>query len=153
MTRIDSFFHKPTERTQEEAKRIFLCNLDTELRLLILGFRFNQTYDKVKLRCELLKRQIRMVENNLCQRAVWNRQSIFSFYENNTFYENMDEYRNIIRIDDIEHFRNKTLKSYEECTEFFIDYNKKYVSKTLRINYPELTEFWQKYPNGLIKFM
>jgi len=93
----------------------------------------------------IIKRQIRMVENGYCQRAVWNHQPELSEYINNIFYIN-SEYHDVFRIGD---YPEDVLYSYEECLEYIKQYELKH---NIIVDVYRLKEFWDKYPDGIITF-
>jgi hypothetical protein len=157
---IDAYFYTLSSKTQEEAKQICLGELDTELILLQTGFKFNQTDEQVETRIAVILRQIRMVEANLCQRAVWNKQPIKNIllndYENPSqinVYENQDGYRNFIRIkcDDINLL--PIINSYQDLINFVNLSNLE--TNFYQIDYVDLNKYYKiftKFPQSFIKF-
>lgn len=111
-----------------------------------MAYKWSQ--EEIEFTLAVFKKQYRMVENNYCQKAIWNHQpENVSEYINNVYYVN-SEYHDVFRVTG---YPNDTLYSYQECLEFIDNYNKKH-----NINIPvfkeRLKEFWDKYPDGIIKF-
>lgn len=90
---------------------------------------------------------IRMVENDLCQRAVWNWQKdpYLTLFYNKTFYANIKDYNNCFRH---EKPTNMKLHSLQETIDF-ISKNKCLVDDNTE---NKIIEFWSKHPNGIIDF-
>lgn len=153
-----TLFYRRIERTQEEAKQSCLQGLreSEELNISILkdrnynGFDWSFYSDEILIYYGLvIKRQIRMVENNFCKRAVWNHQNddkSTKYIDGKGLYIRDTEFYDTFRKNG---FTNIKLFSLEETLEY--------------INNPEnnctifdhtmtnLKEFWSKYPDGFIK--
>ena len=148
---------KRVERTQEEAKQLFLKQkqkdindweeiVNNPLDECRVAYKWSQ--EEIEFTLAVFKRQYRMVENNYCQKAIWNHQpDNVSEYINNVFYVN-SEYHDVFRVMG---YPDDTLYSYEECLEFIDNYNKKH-NTNISVFKERLKEFWDKYPNGIIKF-
>lgn len=150
--RIDAYFYTLSDRNQEEAKQICLGNLDTELILLKGGFKFNQSDAEVKQRIHIILRQIRMVEANLCQRAVWNKQSTKTILIGGTnyVYMNQDYLRNYIRIESDDVTKLRRIVSYVDLVHFTNTDTDLY--KVLYCDFEKLYESFEKFPQSFIEF-
>jgi hypothetical protein len=142
--------YKRIERTQEEAKQSCLKKLNYYLDLWNKSDNaeiiktYGYTDENINHFKNVLKRQIRMVENNLCQKAVWNHQ-----FEDLTIF---NEKGFFIYTDEVVLFRTwyneKILYSYEETLDFI----KNNECSCFEGWEQSIIDFWTKYPDGLIRF-
>jgi hypothetical protein len=148
--RNDAYFYTLSDRTQDEAKTTCLTQLDTELTLLQNGFKFNQTDEKVETRIAVILRQIRMVESNLCKRAVWNKQPTKNILRNNCRYMNQDYLRNYIRIESKDVTKLPKIESYDDLIHFTnIDTD---LYKIVYCDFKELYTAFEEFPQSFIQF-
>ena len=153
-----TWFYRKIERTQEEAKQSCLRGLrkSEKLNLNILanrnynGLDWSDWTESELIKCDsYLKRQIRMVENNFCQRAVWNHQND----ENLTEYIDGKGFYMETGFHDI--FRKY---GYPEDKLFSLQETLNYINNpengctVYEHTIERLKEFWNKYPDGMIDF-
>lgn len=180
-----TWFYRKIERTQEEAKQSCLQGLKKSINLgwkmyknptSYYGIDWGVTKKEQFKYFIFLNRQIRMISNNLCQRAVWNPQNNSDLTEyadskglfigDTNFHDwfrignypddklfSLEETLEYIELkgDEIT-FGNFTLKSPKEQ-----DYQKR---EWVEVNREEskqkcikkLKGFWNKYPDGMILF-
>lgn len=143
-------FYKKIERTQEEAKKSCITGLDHYLNYIndivkkddLAKERFQQ-YAKV------IKRQIRVVEKGLCQRAVWNHQydkHLTKYVDKKGLYK-VTDYYDVFRRNSCP---DDKLFSLEEALNYIDDPNNK--CDIFPNTIEKLKEFWEKYPDGMIRF-
>ena len=115
---------------------------------------------------QVLERLIRIVDKNLCKEAVMKRYRIdvpstrytLTFYHNGTFYVDFDENYNSINHDvfRVSNYPDTVLHSYEEYLEFVNNpLNGAYLQckeDTWNKANKKMKEFWDKYPDGIVKF-
>lgn len=155
-----TWFYRKIERTQEEARESCLKKLryEEELNLNILqdrdykGINWNNWSDDMLLKRDaIIKRHIKMVENNANLKAIWYHQYesltiLTDYVEGKGLYfetEYHDTFRRYNYSDDklfsleetIAYIRNPT----NEC-----EFNDN--------TFTRLKEFWNKYPDGMIQF-
>lgn len=130
---IHTWFYRHVPRTQEEAKQSCLKKFKDWL-----------TYAKDK---SLVERMIRMVEKDLCQKAVWNWQDedITRFIDGKYYVSDM-EYHDVFRV--AWKHQDVVLFSLEETLAFI----KKEGLEMSEFGERKLKEFWDKYPDGRIDF-
>jgi hypothetical protein len=154
-----TWFYRKIERTQEQAKQNCLKGLlkSEKLNLSILNDRnYNNidwsewTDDMLLEHDAVLKRQIRMVENNFCQRAVWNHQNdknLTEYIEGKGLYIEDTGFHDVFR--KYGYPENK-LFSLEETLDYI---NNTENNCTVYENTIErLKDFWSNYPDGFIEF-
>jgi len=153
-----TWFYRKIERTQEEAKQSCLRGLrkSEKLNLNILANRnyngldwSDWTESELIKHDSYLKRQIKMVKNNFCQRAVWNHQNdgnLTEYIDGKGFYMEIgfhDTFRKYGYPED-------RLFSLQETLDYI---NNPENDCTIYENTIErLKEFWNKYPDGMIEF-
>lgn len=150
--------YKKVERTQEEAKQscLRLLRKSEKLNLNILANRnyngldwSNWTEDELIKHDSHLKRKMRMVENNFCQRAVWNHQddeNLTKYVDGKGFYIEVG-FHDIFRKYG---YPSDKLFSLQETLDYI---NNPENDCTIYENTIEkLEEFWGKYPDGMIEF-
>lgn len=152
---IHTWFFTKVERTQEEVialwideqiKYINLCenlcnNANHRLRIF-----YNWSQEFCEHHLEVLKRQLRRVQNGGCKKAIWNKQPgnlTKQIVGKGLFVET--DYHDIFRIHS---YSNKQLFSYEETIDFIID-NQCFLDEN---TFENLIKFWIEYPNGMIEF-
>lgn len=150
-----TWFYRKIERTQEEAKLSCLEALNKSRNLNweiyknrnYKGFDWSHYKDDYLLkRNDILCRKIRMVENNLCQRAVWNHQNdeeLTVYIEGRGLYIEDTGYHDLFRI-----------HSYPEDILFSLEDSLDFIKKNDIKDYSseQLFKFWNDYPNAIIKF-
>ena len=152
-------FYRKLERTQEEAKQSCLVGLrDSEqLNLSILKDRnygdidWSDYSDENLIHSDaVLKRQIRMVENDLCQRAVWNHQNDerpTKYIDGKGLYISDTEFYDVFRV-----------TNFPKIKLFSLDETLSYINNiendcaTFENTIIRLITFWHKYPDGFIRF-
>ena len=154
-----TWFYRKIERTQEEAKENCLNGLKEakELNLNILKDRFYNgidwsewSEDTLRWDDAVLERKIRMVENNLCQKAVWNYQSdedLTEFVEDKGLYIEDTGFHDVFRKYG---YPDDKLFSLDETLEYLNNPKNECVFDENSII--RLKEFWKKFPNGMIEF-
>lgn len=168
-----TWFHRKIERTQEEAKENCLQGLRKSLESWTEAT-YNVIYDEndvfvmphpsntirfnypewTQEYCEhvlaVIKRQIRMVENNLCQRAVWNHQDdkrMTEYIDGKGLYIEDTGYHDVFR----KHgYPNIKLFSLEETLEYINNPENKCIIYDWTMD--DLKEFWSKYTDAFIDF-
>ena len=150
--------YKKVERTQEEAKQSCLLKLKNseKLNLNILKDRNYNGIDWSEWSEEnliwhnkIIKRQIKMVENNFCKRAVWNHQNdkeLTEYVDGKGFYIEIgfhDMFRKYGYPDD-------RLFSLQETLNYIN--NPKNNCTVYDDTIERLNKFWAKYPDGFIEF-
>jgi len=187
-----TYFYKKSNRTQQQANDILI----NELQKSIIDFTeylnnpadkdidflnsLNWTPDVLDNLINLYKRQIRMIENGFCQKAVWYKQPDNSIYiENKGFYEEVGYYDlfRIGYIPDFNLYSHQSTLLFIECVllgnpHSFQVYNKdnqeyteqefsqicEYINKhkgginIMNNCYTRLDKFWSEYPDGIINF-
>lgn len=154
-----TWFYRKIERTQEQAKQNCLKGLleSEKLNLSILndrnynGFDWSEWTDDMLLKHDaILKRQIRMVENNFCRRAVWNHQNdkyLTEYIEGKGLYIEDTGFHDVFR--KYGYPENK-LFSLKETLDYI---NNTENNCTIYENTIErLKHFWNNYPDGFIEF-
>ena len=153
-----TWFYRKIERTQEEAKQscLRLLRKSEKLNLNILANRnyngldwSNWTESELIKHDSYLKRQIRMVDNNFCQRAVWNHQddeNLTEYIDGKGFYMETDFHDTFRKYG----YPEDRLFSLQETLDYI---NNPENNCTIYENTIEkLEEFWNKYPDGMIEF-
>lgn len=169
-----TWYYTKIERTQEEATDVCLSVLRKQRNDWWKSFRnwkewtewYGLHYERVEYSSEhefkkyclkwinILNRQIRMVSNGYCKRAVWNHQSGLT----GSSTEYIDGAGLFIEID---YFHDGFRVGYDDDTRLFsrsetLDYiSMKLQADQIRVNENTLeiiNEFWSKYPNGMIRF-
>lgn len=153
-----TWFYRKIERTQEEAKQSCLRGLrkSEKLNLNILANRnykglnwSNWTESELIKHDSYLKRQIRMVDNNFCKRAVWNHQddeNLTEYIDGKGFYMETDFHDTFRKYG----YPENRLFSLQETLDYI---NNPKNDCTIYENTIEiLEEFWNKYPDGMIEF-
>lgn len=149
-----TWFYRKIERTQEEAKQSALNKLirakDLNWKIFLdrnyKGLDWSHFSDEELLHHnELCDRQIRMINKDLCQRAVWNRQ------EDETLTLYVDGKGLFIEVEYHDLFR---IGGYPEDKLFSLEETRNFIKRNnIEDVYWDLLEkFWIEYPNGLIKF-
>ena len=153
-----TWFYRKIERTQEEAKQNCLRGLrkSEKLNLNILANRnyngldwSDWTESELIKHDSCLKRQIRMVDNNFCQRAVWNHQddeNLTEYVDGKGFYMETgfhDIFRKYGYPEDKLFSLQETLNYINNPENACVTYDK---------TFERLNEFWNKYPDGMIEF-
>jgi hypothetical protein len=154
-----TWFYRKIERTQEQAKQNCLKGLlkSEKLNLSILndrnynGIDWSDWTDDMLLKHDAsLKKQIRMVKNNFCQRAVWNHQNdknLTEYIEGKGLYIEDTGFHDVFR--KYGYPENK-LFSLEETLDYI---NNTENNCTIYENTIErLKDFWKNYPDGFIEF-
>lgn len=153
-----TWFYRKIERTQEEAKQSCLRGLrkSEKLNLNILANRnyngldwSDWTESELIKHDSYLKRQIRMVDNNFCKRAVWNHQddeNLTEYIDGKGFYMETDFHDTFRKYG----YPENRLFSLQETLDYI---NNPKNDCTIYENTIEiLEEFWNKYPDGMIEF-
>jgi len=153
-----TWFYRKKERNQKEAKQscLRLLRKSEKLNLNILtdgnykGLDWsNWTESELIKHDSYLKRQIRMVKNNFCQRAVWNHQDDKNlteyidgkgFYMETGFHDTFRKYG----------YPEDKLFSLQETLDYIN--NPKNDCTIYENTIERLKEFWDKYPDGMIEF-
>ena len=154
-----TWFYRKIERTQKEAKQSCLKKLiyDEKLNINILENRSfngidwsNYTEEELIKFDTILKRKIRMVKNNLCQKTVWNNQNDKEltvyvegkglFIEDTGFHDVFRKYG----------YPDDKLFSLKESLDYINNTNNDCVIYEDTVQ--RLTEFWNKFKNGMIEF-
>lgn len=151
-----TWFYKKLEMTQEEAKKNCLKSLreSEELNLEIIKSgdytKFGWEIKYLEKLDAIIKRQIRMVSNDYCKRAVWNRvefdNKLSIYVDGKGFYVEADAhdlFRRGLYPDD-------KLFSYEETISYIED--PKNQCQVFEYTYEGLRKFWDECPDGLIEF-
>lgn len=146
-----TWFYRKIERTQEEAKENCLRGLRKyeELNISILKDR-NYSDESFMHSDAVLKRKIRMVENNLCQRAVWNHQDdedMTEYIDGKGLYIEDTGYHDVFRKCG---YPNTKLFSLEETLEYIN--NPENNCTIFDWTMDDLKDFWSKYPDAFIDF-
>ena len=149
-----TWFYKKVERTQEEAKQSCLKKLE-ELKQLYLTTTqeeldiYNYTQEDLQQQLAIINRQIRMVEKNLCQKAVWRHQeeSICHYIPEKGFFILDENTHDVFRCF---HYPNIKLFSYKDTIDFINNPANK--CQLFDNTYADLEIYWKENPNGLISF-
>lgn len=154
-----TWFYRKIERTQEEAKQSCINYLKHARNLGWKIYKNPKGYAGIDWKVNkteqlryiyLLNRQIRMVSNNLCQKAIWNYQNdedLVEYFEGRGLYIEDTGFHDVFRKYG---YPNDVLFSLEETLKYIDDVKNDCV---LRENSKErLYEFWSKFPNGAISF-
>ena len=186
-----TWFYRKIERTQEQAKQNCLKGLlkSEKLNLSILndrnynGIDWSEWTDDMLLNQDAtLKRQIRMVENNFCQRAIWNYQddeNLTEYIDGKGLYIGYTGFHDVFRRGG---YPEDRLFSYEETIKYLEDNDSIIRYGYFQRSHPGipcinglcngekpiwfevdreirklevlelLKEFWNKYPDGMIEF-
>ena len=151
-----TWFYTKIERTQEEAKELWInehiksinrweemCkNPNDNCRV---SYNWSQEFCNLKL--EVLKRQLRRVQNGGCKEAIWNKQpdkELTIFIKGKGLFIETS-YHDIFRRYG---YPEVKLFSYEETIDYIIDNKCYFYEDTLK----QLIKFWAEYPNGVIEF-
>lgn len=154
-----TWFYRKIERTQEEAKQNCLQYLKHSRNLGwkiyknpngYAGIDWQVSKEEQLRYIHLLNRQIRMVSNNLCQKAVWNKQNdkdLVEYFEGKGLYIEDTGFHDVFRKYG---YPEDQLLSLEETLNYINNPLNECVidDKTL----DRLNEFWVKYPDGMIEF-
>lgn len=153
-----TWFYQRVERTQQEAKESCLNKLRyaEELNLNILqdrnyeGIDWSYWSDDMLLKKDaVIKRHIRMVENDIYPEAVWHHQNdekLTCYVEGKGLYMNT-KYHDLFRKYG---YPDHRLYSLEETLEYLdnptneCEFNDESIVR--------LKEFWNEYPDGMIQF-
>ena len=154
-----TWFYRKIERTQEEAKQSCLQNLKRSRNLAwkiyknptsYYGINWETTKEEQLYYIKYLNRQIRMVSNNLCSRAVWDRQNdedLTEYIEGKGLYIEDTGFHDVFRKygypDDKLFSLQETLNYINNPENACVTYDK---------TFERLNEFWNKYPDGMIEF-
>ena len=153
-----TWFYRKLERTQQQAKESCLEGLRREKSLLkefIVAIENDIDWSQERKESlikaiAVLERKIRVVEKNLCQRAVWNNQSdneMTMYVDGKGLFIECDDYRDLFRKYG---YPDDMLFSLEETLEYINNpENYCFTNKDTLI---ELKEFWEKHPDGMICF-
>ena len=186
-----TWFYRKIERTQEEAKQSCLRGLrkSEKLNLNILANRnyngldwSDWTESELIKHDSYLKRQIKMVNNNFCQRAVWNHQNdenLTEYIEGKGLYIEDTGFHDVFRRGD---YPEDRLFSHEETIKYLEDNDSIITYGYFQRSHQDipcinglcngekptwfevdresrklealglLKEFWDKYPDGMIEF-
>lgn len=153
-----TWFYRKIERTQKEAKESCLEYLKYSRNLGwkiyknpngYLGINWQISKEEQLRYIHLLNRQIRMVSNNYCQKAVWNHQNdedLVEYVDGKGLYIEAgfhDVFRKYGYPDD-------KLFSLKETLEYINNPLNNCVTNDNTLKW--LNEFWEKYPDGMIEF-
>lgn len=161
-----TWFYKKVNRTYEEAKEIWINNQKEIIKRWkeIINNPEDKSrivYEWTKEFCEnyleVLNRQLKIVQKELCKVAVMNHQpndkngKLYQYISNNLYCTSDELPHDYFRIGN---YPEDLLFSLEQTLNFLESNNDKifysWKSKEETIKY--LKEFWNQYPNGLIKF-
>jgi hypothetical protein len=144
-----TWFYTKIERTQEEAKESCLSNLKTNRNYFWKDYKKEKKINDLET-INILNRQIRMVSNNLCQRALWDRQNNddLTFYvDGKGLYIGVDDYHDSFRVYT---YPKDLLFSLQETLDYIN--NEKNKCEIRDYTFTQIEEFWSNYPNGMICF-
>lgn len=156
-----TWFYRKVERTQEEAKQRCLKKLRyaEQLNLKILNDKhyngidwegyYGYTDESLIKENAVLQRQIRMVEKDLCQRAVWDRQNdevLKEYVDGKGFYLEAP-FHDVFRRGG---YPDDKLFSLEETLAYIN--NKENYCEIFDDTVETLKQFWELYPDGMICF-
>ena len=163
-----TWFYYPIERTQEEARRLALIELDRTLKqnemYILEGFKLRNGKIKKPTSQEELdiyislgkyyKRWIRRLESNhpLWKSAAWlfnPKEESCSMYVNGKYYLQLSDYNDCFRVPS--DLSGEKLFSLESTVKFF-DAHKERIQCYRDIWLEEVTEFFRLHPNGFIAF-
>lgn len=109
------------------------------------------TIDKIKKWRDLNIRLVRIIKNNYCKKAVLNRYCIYNkdliVNINGELYKNVKEYHDSFRKYG---YPDDMLFSLEETIDYINNPNNECYLYDYSIK--KISEFWDKYPNGMIDF-
>lgn len=154
-----TWFYRKIERTQEEAKQSCIEYLKYARNLAwkihrkpngYFGIDWNSTKEEQLRYVRLLNRQIRMVSNNLCQKAVWNKQNdedLVEYFEGKGLYIEDTGFHDLFRKYD---YPDDVLFSIKDTLDYIK--NKENDCTVYENTIERLNEFWSKYPDGAILF-
>lgn len=154
-----TWFYRKIGRTQEEAKQSCLQNLKRGRNLAWKIYKNPTSYCNIDWEVtkeyqlnyiNLLNRQIRMVSNNLCSKAVWNRQNdedLTEYIDGRGLYIEDTGFHDVFRKYG---YPDDKLFSLEETLNYINSPENKCTIYENTIEH--LKEFWNRYPDGIIKF-
>jgi len=154
-----TWFYRKIERTQEEAKQSCVKYLKNARNLAwkihrkpnnYCGIEWNTTKEEQLNQINCLNRQIRMVSNNLCKKAVWNNQNdedLVKYFEDKGLYIEDTGFHDVFRKYG---YPDDVLFSIKETLDYI--QNKENDCTVYENTIERLNEFWSKYPNGAISF-
>lgn len=158
-----TWFYRKIERTQKEANESCIKGLKKSRRLLwkifknptgYRGINWEEDCDSSKEKClqsiNIINRKIKAIYNKYYQKAVWNHQSdkeLTIYIVNKRLFIEDTEFHDVFRKYG---YPEDKLFSLEETLKYINDPEK---NCTIYDNTIEkLKEFWNKYPDGMIKF-
>lgn len=154
-----TYFYRKIERTQEEAKKLWIDaqkksierweeivnNSENKYREIYFW-----TQQDCAFQLAVLKRQLRMVQNDFCKKAIWNNQpdkELSVFVDGKGLYINDRSFNNCFRkytYSDVQLF------SLQETLDYI--HNPENDCLVFEDTIQKITEFWNKYPDGFIEF-
>lgn len=154
-----TWFYRKIKRTQEEAKQSCLQNIRRSRNLAWKIYKNPTSYYNIDWKVtkeyqlkyiNLLNRQIKMVSNNLCSRAVWNRQNdkeTTLYIDDKGLYIEDTGFHDVFRINS---YSDDRLSSLQETLDYINnpENNCTVYENTIK----KLEEFWNKYPDSIIEF-
>ena len=154
-----TWFYRKIERTQEEAKQSCLRNLKISRNLnwkiyknptSYYGINWETSKEKQLNYINCLNKQIRMVSNNLCSRAVWNKQNdtaLTEYIEGKGLYIEDTGFHDVFRRHG---YPDDKLFSLQETLDYINNPENNCIVYENTVE--RLEEFWNKYPEGMIMF-
>lgn len=165
-----TWYYTKIERTQEEATEVCLRVLRRARNSWWKSFKYWEDgvewyrlcYEIIlsereyKNNCfkhvNILNRQIRMVSNGYCKRAVWNNQDGFmgamtEYVDGVGLFMEVDDFHDGFRVHD---YPDIHLLSLQETLDYIESRGEQCQSYEYTLDI--LVEFWNKYPNGMICF-
>jgi hypothetical protein len=159
-----TWFYIPIEKVEYEiTKKYLIDTLNNEIRFFekYIKYPLNEDYldiledfphwtiEYMQHKIDIWKRQLRLVEGGYCKEAVnkkFERSNKLIIYRNGNHYEN-SEFHDIFRK---YNYPEIELYSYQET----IDYISNVENRCNIYDYTmeQLKKFWNKYPNGMIRF-
>jgi hypothetical protein len=128
----------------DEAGNFIMPHPENEIRFIYPEW----SQESCEHHLEVLKRQLRRVQNGGCKKAIWNHQpDVLSFYiEGKGLFVEVEEFHDVFRTG----YSENLLFSLQESLDYI---NNPENNCTVFENTTEkLIEFWNKYPEGAIYF-